>query len=218
MKAGEIIAEWRDEVDDAVEPFLWSDAEALRYLNEAQNEACRRTRALVDSSTTAVCSLSVGTSGLVALDSRVLFVRKARIAGQLPMRRMNMQDMEAYDPYWADASATTYPAFFIPDFETGKLKFHPPPSATVTVLLTVVRDPLVPIPNVDTAPEINARHHRQLKHWMSHRAYLKPDKETFDAGKAKEALELFEQEFGPRSSAIDEMWIQREQFEGDGTY
>lgn len=220
MKVGDIFSEWRAEVDDAVEPYLWSREEAMGYLNDAQNEACRRTRALVDSSTAATCSLSVtlASGGLVALDPRVLFVRKARIATQRPMRRMNMQDMEAMDPFWQDATAVTYPTHFITDFETGKLRFHPPPNATVTVALTVVRDPLVDVNDDEDTPEIAARYHRSLRHWMSHRAYLKPDEETYKPQKAAEALALFEQEFGKRSSAIDEMWIQREQFEGDGTY
>jgi hypothetical protein len=57
-----------------------------------------------------------------------------------------------------------------------------------------------------------------LRHWIAYRAYLKPDEDTYRPDKAKEAMALFEQEFGPKSSAIDEAWIQREQFEGDGTY
>lgn len=218
MKASEIEDLWRIEMDDTVLPFLWSPEEALDYMNDAQNEAGRRTRAFVDSSTTACCSLTVTTSGLVTLDPRVLFVRQARIANQMPMRRMNMQDMAGCDPMWQDAGASTYPLMFITDYETGKLMFHPKPAASVTVLLTVVRDPLVPIASRDSTPELNARYHRTLRHWMAYRAYSKPDAETYRPDAAKQQLALFEQEFGQKSSAIDELWIQREQYEGDGTY
>jgi hypothetical protein len=131
---------------------------------------------------------------------------------------MTMQDLETSDPYWEDASATTYPCAFVPDWESGKLRFHPPPTAQLTALLTVVRDPLAEVTNEDDTPEIAARYHRSLRHWMAYRAYLKPDEDTYRPDKAKEAMALFEQEFGPKSSAIDEAWIQREQFEGDGTY
>lgn len=218
MKAGEIEDLFRGEVDDLVEPFLWSPEEALEYLNDAQNEAGRRIRAFVDSSTAAVCQLTVPVGGLATLDPRVLFVRKARFSGQTPMRRMNMQDMEAHDPMWQDAGQTTYPSAFIPDYETGKLLFWPPNSAQLTALLTVVRDPLVPIANRDATPELNARYHRALRHWMAYRAYMKPDSETYRPDAAKVQAALFEAEFGPKSTAIDEAWIQREQYEGDGTY
>lgn len=218
MKAGDIIDLFRQTVDDVVEPFLWSEDEALEYLNDAQREACRRIRALVDSSTSAICTLTVDTTGIASLDERVLFVRKARIAGRQPLRRMNMQDMESADPYWEDAGASQYPCFFVPDWETGKLRFHPKPLSTVTVLLTVVRDPLADMNDREDEPELNARYHRSLVHWMAHRAYSKPDEETFRPEQALAAEKRFEAEFGPRSSAIDEAWIQREQFESDGTY
>jgi hypothetical protein len=218
MKAGDITALWREDVDDLVEPFLWSPEMALDYLNDAINEANRRSRLLVDSSTTAVCQVAVPTTGIAVLDPRVLFVRKVRFSGRLPLRRMNMQDLESCDPYWEDAQAVPYPSAFIPDWEAGKLRFYPPPSAQLTALLTVVRDPLVDILKEEDEPEIPARYHRSLRHWMVFRAYSKQDSEAADPKKAAQALDLFEQEFGKKSSAIDETWIAREQFEGDGTY
>jgi hypothetical protein len=218
MNAGDIITLFRREVDDTVEPYLWSDEEAMDFLNDAQNEACRRTRALVDSSTAAVCQLTVPTTGIATLDERVLFVRNVRFSGRAPLRRMNMQDMVNALPTWEDAAASTYPDFFIADWQTGKLRFFPKPSAELTALLTVVRDPLAEMNSGDDEPELPARWHRSLRFWMAHRAYSKPDEETYNPKKAAEYEVAFEREFGPRSAAIDEMWIQREQFEGDGTY
>lgn len=217
MKAGEIEDLFRSEVDDVVEPFLWSPEEALEYLNDAQNEAARRIRAFIDSSTTAICQLTVPTTGIAALDPRVLFVRKVRIVGRTPMRRMSMQDMEGCYPMWEDAAASTYPEAFIPDWQTGKLRFHPPPSSQLTAQLTVVRDPLVEMTNRDDTPELATRYHRSLRYWMAHRAYLKPDAETYDVKRSEQMLSLFEREFGQKSSAIDEVWIEREQYEGDGS-
>ncbi len=111
-----------------------------------------------------------------------------------------------------------YPEVFIPDYETGKLLFWPPNAAERSVLLTVVRDPLAPMTNRDDTPELNARYHRALRHWMAYRAYMKPDEETYKPEAAKNQMALFEAEFGAKSSAIDEQWIQREQMDGDGTY
>lgn len=219
MKLQELITLFRNEVDDAVEPYLWSEAEALEYANDAQNEAARRSRLLVDSSTTAICqvSVTVASLGLVALDPRVLFVRRARFASQLPLRRMNMQDMEAQDPYWQDASASVARAF-IPDFETGKLLIWPPPATDGTLLLTVVRDPLEQMNDDQDTPEIAARYHGSLRFWMMVRAYSKQDVEANDPKKMADSMALFEQEFGKKSAAIDEAWINREQMDLDGTF
>jgi len=53
---------------------------------------------------------------------------------------------------------------------------------------------------------------------MMHRAYLKKDADANDPKKAADSLALFEQEFGRKSSAIDEVWIEREQTDMDGTF
>lgn len=217
MKLRELIELFRQEVDDLTEPQLWSDAEVIDYANDAQNEACRRARLLVDSSTTAIVQLAYTTSGLLTLDPRVLFVRRARLAGQRPLTRKNMQDMESLDPYWQDRSAST-PLVFIPDYETGKLLIWPPPLVAGTVLMTVVRDPLAEMSSDQNVPEVAARYHRSLRFWMMVRAYGKQDSEANDPKKMAEAMAMFEQEFGKKSSAIDEAWITREQSEYDGTY
>ncbi len=218
MNLRDLIQLWRVDVDDAVEPFLWSDEDAIEYANDAQNEAARRGRLLLDSSTTEVANIAVeAATGLYSLDARVLFVRRARIAGNLPLRRMNMQDMETRDPYWQDASAST-PTVFVPDYETGKILLWPTPNAAATLLLTVLRDPLAEMNDMDVVPEIAARYHRSLRHWMSVRAYSKQDAEANDPKKMADSMALFEQEFGKKSSAIDEAWINREQQEGDGTF
>jgi hypothetical protein len=78
MKAGDIEDLFRIEVDDTVEPFLWSPEEALDYLNDAQNEAAG---ASAPSSTPAPlpsAQVTVPTTGIAVLDARVLFVRKVR--------------------------------------------------------------------------------------------------------------------------------------------
>lgn len=219
MTLQELIRLFRAEVDDTVEPYLWSDEEAIEYANDAELQACRRARLLLDSSTEELTQLelTVLDAGLVALDPRVIFVRKVRFAGSLPLKRMNMQDMESHDPYWQDAVAST-PVAFIPDFETGKLLFWPPPNAAFTALMTVVRQPLVEMDAMSDEPEIAPRFHRSLRHWMVVRAYSKQDAETLDPKKAEAAEALFIREFGAQSSAIDETWIEREQMEHDGTF
>lgn len=47
MKASDILAYVRDNLDDAVQPYHWKDDELARYLNDAQDEAARRSHCLV---------------------------------------------------------------------------------------------------------------------------------------------------------------------------
>lgn len=59
-----------------------------------------------------------------------------------------------------------------------------------------------------TNPEISPRWHYGLINWMLFRMFGKQDAETNDPDKANGALAKFEQEFGKKSSAIDERYIE----------
>ena len=82
MTLEELICACRtDRLDDTVETYHWSKAELTRFLNDAQDEACRRARLLTDSSTPEICRIAViaGTA-LYTLDPRIIFVRRAKLA------------------------------------------------------------------------------------------------------------------------------------------
>jgi hypothetical protein len=57
-------------------------------------------------------------------------------------------------------------------------------------------------------PEIPARYHNGLVNWMLYRAFGKQDSETNDPEKSRNSLDKFELEFGKKSSAIDEKYIE----------
>lgn len=221
MKLGDIILQARAELDDQAEPFLWPDDELQGYANEAEQEACRRSRLLIDSTTTAITQMTVTLGDpMITLDSRIIFVRRARLSGQdAPLARSTVREIDAFIPGWEDVSNST-PLAMITDYETGKLRLYPPPVAAGTLKLNVYRLPLLDMNENTDSPEINARFHRSLIHWIKYRAYLKKDSETHDPDEASKALALFEQDFGKRSSAIDETWVQREQMSDpfDGTF
>jgi hypothetical protein len=218
MQLLDLIALFRSEADDLSEPYLWPDSDLRDYANDAQNEACRRARLLVDGNNTDVVGYEImAGQSVVVLDPRVLFVRRARFDGKAPLRRMTMQDMDALNPLWENAPPGT-PRCYITDFETGSLLLWPRAEAATYLYLLVVRDPLQQMVEDQDSPEIAARYHRSLVFWMLFRAYNKQDSEANDPKKALNSLALFEQEFGKKSAAIDEMWITREQIDGDGTF
>lgn len=209
MTLTDLIVLARARVTDTLAPYLWSDIEWTGYANEAQREACRRARLIVDSSTTAICRISlVALTPTYALDPRVIFIRRVKLSTvDKPLGRASYKDLDRAVPGWESEAGE--PMAHVPDMDTGKFRPYPTPSAAYTANLTVVRLPLEDMAGSDE-PEINARYHESLLYWMLYRAYSKQDSETIDPVKASENLAFFEQEFGKKSSAIDEEWIERE--------
>ena len=224
MKVADLLEITRVDLDDQVEPYLWGNTELIEAAADAEYEACRRARLLIDSSTAAVCQITVTVAEpLYALDDRVLFIRRAKMGlDERPLQRVSYRDLDAKVSGWeADTGAPTH---YVTDFETGKVRLYPIPDTDDTLSMTVVRLPLIPLNDVsltlNATPEIKLHYHRSLRFWMMHRAYSKPDADAMDKGKAAENLDKFEAEFGKKSSAIDEEWIEREQSADsyDGTF
>jgi hypothetical protein len=192
----------RDHLLDTSRPYLWISDEILTAFNWAEREAARRARLLVDSRT---FSVGIGTDGEAVLDPRVIFVKRAKVVGaSRPLLPVLQQDLDMDVPGWEDAVGE--PRRYVIGGSTGRLLVYPRPEAAIEVQLTVVRMPLAPITS-DGGPEISWRFHDSLLHGACHRLFLKQDADTQDLQKAAFHLAQFEQEFGPKSSAIDETWI-----------
>ena len=58
MKRPELIALFRSRADDVAAPYLWSDLDAVAYLDDAHREAAIRARLIRDSSTPAIRALA----------------------------------------------------------------------------------------------------------------------------------------------------------------
>jgi hypothetical protein len=205
---------FRREIDDMATPSLYSQAEVYDYANDAQNEACRRARLIVDSTTAAICSYTVGAgASLITLDQRVIFIRRARLSSRtVPLVRMFLADMEEQIPNW-ETSLAGIPDRYIPDYQVGSIKLYRPSLASDTLNLTVVRLPLTDMAATTDTPEIHPSYHRNLRFWMLYRAFSKHDAERYDMKKADANLKLFEAEFGYRSSAYDEAWLREHQID-----
>ena len=218
MNLGELKSAFRSAVMDMVKPYLWSEDEVTEYAAEAEMEACRRAHLIVDStSDLASATVSAGDPA-VPYDGRIIRVRRARLASQSrPLTILVQRALDESVPGWESAAAST-PRVLIPDWETGSYRLYPPPVLDDTLLMSVVREPLNELAADDDTPEINRRYHRSLINWMRFRAYSKPDPDTANPGLAKEALALFEGEFGEKSRAIDEHWANEQYYDvGDFT-
>lgn len=187
MNSTEILDTFREEMNDLVSPYLWSDALLYRYLNEAQEMFCRKTEGIEDSSTESICRLAV-TAGedWYPISRKILKVREAiNVATGRPVDLMNMEKASVKGVLF-----NGYPGplkLFVTGLEKHKLRAWPLPNQDVNVELRVFRLPLEAITDDgDQELEIDEQHHLSLLLWMKHRAYNREDAETFDRRKSDE--------------------------------
>lgn len=214
MNAGELIGEFRRQTDDAeADPSLWGDEELMLSLNEAEVEACRRARLLVDTQNKTapnnVCRLTlvIGTE-FYAVDPRVIYIRRALLVGRsLPLEPLDYRSLDYCQPGWQTRTGNV--TGYVRGLDTGKFRPYRIPTAVGSIDLLVVRQPLTPMAVPNDAPEINSRYHMSLLDWVYFRAYSKQDTETYDPNTAAKHLAMFEAEFGTRekASALEEEWM-----------
>lgn len=206
MTVEELLTEIRRKLDDEVTPPLWADADLFRYLNNAVDEVCERTRVLQDS-TSDVCSITLAAdTASYTLDPSVFAVRRARIEGQRdPLDLVNAKDLDRLSPGWDDSTlaSTGTPTHAVFDLGDTTITLHPAPSEEMTLRLTVWRRAIESEILEDDAdePVIPARFHRKLVDWVLFEAYSDSDTEKRNEEKAALHEAAFERAVGRRPSA-----------------
>ena len=185
MTLQNLIDEARDKLDDAIQPYLWSDAELVRYANNAVNRLCKEALLIVDSITVAICSVAVlALTQNYAKDDRIVHVREATITPRAtPLVKRNLDWLSHHWPTWRSAQAGT-PIFFAEDIDEGKITLIPKPVANDTLSLTVYRFPLTQFADTSAgravSPEFHWEFHPHIHAGILAQAYGKQDSECFD--------------------------------------
>lgn len=203
MTLADLIAQFRSDAVDAVTPYLWSDTDVKRLLNEAEQEAAIRAKLLFDDSTPSICEITTA-AGVASylLNALVHDIERAYItdASDAVVAFLGMADRLELDrtkPDWR--TETREPTALIRD--DRRLRFDCLPEAAYTLKLEVYRLPKQDMVANEDYPEIAAVHHRHLVQWALFRAYSQPDAETQDGTKALRAEAEFTRIFGPRPDA-----------------
>lgn len=205
MNVSEFIAAFRADLRDGVDGELWSDADIVRYLNDAVQEANERALLTEDRATPAVCSvtLSAGVS-TYNLHPSVIRIKRISYLGR-PLDETSVEEMDAESSNWESRSGE--PRRYIFEQASGvnpaKVRLWPTPTSAGTLALTVNRGALKKLTaDIETAkPELPERFHERLKDWVYRCAYLKQDADGFDKSKAIEFEASFERSFGARPDA-----------------
>lgn len=228
MNLRELVTLFRSEVDDlsgtVADPcawenddtgLLWSNADAVRYANQAVDEFCRRVP-IVDhlsdtdglSPASDLCLIPiVADQADYTLHPKILHVRRIVVVGERnPLTKATIRKMDKDEPNWENATAQDPPTHYIEDFEERTIRVWPTPTATATgnLRLTVARMPLKDMQwalRQTEIPEIEEKYHRDLIDYMQYRAYRKRDAETYKPEISISFLENFTANVGTRPSA-----------------
>ena len=179
---------------------LWQNDELLEYLNEAENEACIRSRLLVDSETTGICTISVKAEKAVYhLSELIHVIERAKLSSQnTPLTKKSTSWLDDNIVDWDTRTGRV--DYYVQDMHQIKLRLVGIPEEDDTLSLQVWRKPLQPM-GFNDPPEIAAHHHRHLLHWICHLAYLKENSNTYDKEKSDYHGSLFASFFGDRPNA-----------------
>jgi hypothetical protein len=217
VKVHEIDREFRRQIKDQAKPYLISAEQSLFFLNQAQREAARRARLLVDSTTDDVARYAVAAGEpLVTLSAKVISIRRARLASSArPLTKRTVRQMDEEFPGWDGAGTGSQPFVLVVDYQTDAAWLYPAPQSADTLLMTVTREPLKALADDDDQPETAPRYDDGLIEWMKYRAYLVDDVELYDPKQAAHALARFSAEFGEAIGAINERF-DAEHYDDDG--
>lgn len=198
MNLEQLIASFRVDADDLVEPSLFSDDWIAGWLTEAQAEAAIRGRLILEDVDPAVCQIAV-TAGVASyeLHRSVYEIADLRFmpAGasrSTPLPLVTREWLDDKRPGWRDNCKD--PSFAIQS--DHRLRIVGAPNTDGVLHLEAYRVPLKALANETDKPELSEAHHRHLVYWALHRAFSRPDSETIDPQRADRALEAFTRYFG----------------------
>lgn len=176
--------------------FLWTNATLLRYLTEAQRQACNRTDFLFDDETYFI-TLVAG-SPTYAISSNITRIEQATLEDKT-VQHLSKKQLESEFPRWrTDSGIGTKSAKYV--IRGRKLRMYPIPDANDAgkiVYLDTYRLPLDPIESTGDELEIPEEFHRDLIWWVLYEAYSKQDADGYDPKRADRYLAQFTQVFGP---------------------
>ena len=212
VNSGELIEAWRADVLDDVEPYLWSQTEAVRYAEAAYRRFVRLTGGIHDFTSPLTRVDIVAGEELAAVSPLILRFDKAQresdgreitIANWTDQALMRRDDYGASSFLYNDRAPGEVRHMVIGS-EVGKVKWVSPPAADDVALLQVYRLPLAHIVDeTHTLSEVNEDYHIHLLDWMKHLAYLKRDTETYNKRASDEHRAAFIQSCAEAKAEMD---------------
>jgi hypothetical protein len=203
-----LITRWRQEMEDTVEPYLWSNQEIIEYFGEAQDEFCEEVDVLNDEITLTYAASDVW------LDVPE-YVTRIRDVDAPSNRHVFLYNQEEFDEYiktddygsWIVASdwkskTGTEPEALITDIKKDQARMYPIPTADGSLTVVVYRRPLEPLEDTEEFEVTDRQHQRCMLLKARSLGYMKQDSETYDDDKANEFEDRFMQQVEKINSRV----------------
>jgi len=188
MNTTELLDYFRSQVVDEKKPYLWTDDEIFRFMDEAQNTFCRLTEGIADAVTPEVVTVSIVAGEIFAeTHPSILLFRSAILTStDYPLDIKNHTDILK----WTNQIGTI--SQMIIGLQKDMVRWNYMPRDDDEVQLIVYRLPLEPLKGPELEIEVEAVHHVSFVHWMKHLAYAKQDADTWDPKASETGKAMFE--------------------------
>ena len=196
---------FRRDMDDEVEPQLWSDDNILDYLDEAQAEFCELVDVLAADITIAYTATDVATAGgYVDIPHEITRVRSAELLGvrkylilanqeefeDNPQRFVdNDYGLDARNSEWKDD--TGEPRALITDMVSKQVRLYPIPTTDDTISMRVFRKATTSPLDGDDLEVTDNQHLRAILIKARSLAFLKQDSETYEPQESEKLEQIF---------------------------
>lgn len=190
---------FRTLVDDIEEPYLVSHESFLEYLNDAQEEACIRSRLIFDNFSSFCKIKTKNNVKKYNINERIYVVLNAFVNDgneDVPLKITERLEMDRISSTWR--TETGKPLYLIQ--YDNHIELSPVPDDQFNIKIECYLTPLE-LTNKSDSPEINKTNHRKLLHWVKHRYYDLQDNDIVEVRKSNSELIMFEKTFGVRPSA-----------------
>jgi len=200
MNSSELYDSFRSDLVDFARPYLWSDDEVWRYMNDAYFMFVRLTGGIPDFTSDATVVPITAGEKTSPLDRSILRIMQAYRASDgreinvinstdLPMLREN--DYGFIRPMWLDTTPGPV-RYMLIGTQQHICQWIQVPEADDIANLVIYRLPLSKITDAgQELADVNEEHHWHLLKWMKHLAYNKQDAEAFNRKVAQENEEAF---------------------------
>ena len=176
--------------------FLWSDNALLRYLTEAQRQACNRTDFIYDDESFTITLVAGSPS--YSINQKITVIEQVTYDNDKTVIHMSKEDFQLNNPQWRTRSgiANDNPIYTI---RGRKLRIYPIPDvgdAGKILTFDTYRLPIDSITTISDDLEIPEEYHRDLIWWVLYEAYSKQDADGYDKERGLRYLAQFNEAFG----------------------
>ena len=188
---------WESATDaDKADQFLWSDSALLRYITEAERQACNRTDFLFDNSSFDI-TLVAGTH-TYTINNKITFIENIDFDDDKQVVHRSVEELKRFTPDWRTLTGVTgNDAYYT--VRGRKLRIYPIPDAVDAgkiLTLDVYHSPEDSLTSISDELSIPDEYHRDLVWWVLYEAYSKQDADGYDKDKGLSYLAQFNQAFG----------------------